>query len=351
MVYAINAFLILIWNYAIPDNVQKKKKILCILYCLQWIIISGFRSYSVGSDTLAYKISFDSLSSTSWNSLFERFVDFLRGTDGVKDPLYDILAKSFNFISGGNYTLFLVFIACLFTIPMTVWVYKYSDDVCMSFMIYSALFYSFFAITGHRQTIASALVIFGGYECMKKNKIIPLLLLHFVAFFIHKSSICFIILYFARFIKINKPFWYVVVISTILCFIFKSRIMTLLGNIMGYEHYTEQFEGAGTYTFTLCFSIIVFATLLFYKRIEIDIDCKFAICATSLALFFIPLTYIDPSAMRVVQYFSIFIMLLVPKIISSFKTKDRIIINLACFLFLLVYIVFRTGNYLFVFWG
>ena len=76
MVYAINAFLILIWNYAIPDNVQKKKKILCILYCLQWIIISGFRSYSVGSDTLAYKISFDSLSSTAWNRVLERFVDF-----------------------------------------------------------------------------------------------------------------------------------------------------------------------------------------------------------------------------------------------------------------------------------
>ena len=352
MVYAINAFLILIWNYAIPDSVQKKKKILCVLYCLQWIIISGFRSYSVGADTLSYKIdNFDVTATNSWEYILNRFVLYFKGVEGIKDPGYMLLEKAFQAIFGCNYTLFLVFIACLFTITMTVWVYKYSDDVCMSFMIYSALFYSFFAITGHRQTIASAIVIFGGYECMKKNKIIPLLLLHFIAFFIHKSSICFIILYFARFIKINKSFWYVVVISTVLCFVFKRQIMTLLGNIMGYEQYTEQFEGAGTYSFTLCFSIIVFATILFYKRIEINIDCKFAICATSLALLFIPLTYIDPSAMRVVQYFSVFIMLLVPKIINIFKAKDRIIINLAFFLFLLVYIVFKTGSYSFVFWG
>ena len=234
---------------------------------------------------------------------------------------------------------------------MTVWIYKYSDNVCLSFMIYSALFYSFFAITGHRQTIASALVIFGGYECMKKNKIIPLLLLHVIAFFIHKSSICFIILYFVRFIKIDWLYWVVSIVGTVLCFIFRYRIMSFLGRIMRYESYTDQFEGAGAYTFTLCLSLIVLATVLLYNRMRIGVDVKYAISATSLALFFTPLTFIDPSAMRVVQYFSVFIMILIPKIIQCFKEKDRAIINLVCYVFLFAYIVFKTDDYSFVFWG
>lgn len=352
MVYSINALLILFWNYIISDKYKNKKLLLCCLYAVQWIIISGFRSYSVGADTLAYKIhSFDSIQSKSWQYIFKQFVLYVKGAETIKDPGYMIVEKAYQAVFGGNYTGFLVFIACLFTIPMTIWIYKYSDNVCLSFMIYSALFYSFFAITGHRQTIASALVIFGGYECMKKNKIIPLLLLHVIAFFIHKSSICFIILYFVRFIKIDWLYWVVSIVGTVLCFIFRYRIMSFLGRIMRYESYTDQFEGAGAYTFTLCLSLIVLATVLLYNRMRIGVDVKYAISATSLALFFTPLTFIDPSAMRVVQYFSVFIMILIPKIIQCFKEKDRAIINLVCYVFLFAYIVFKTGDYSFVFWS
>jgi transmembrane protein EpsG len=44
----------------------------------------------------------------------------------------------------------------------------------------------------------------------------------------------------------------------------------------------------------------------------------YAFNAFALALLFIPLTWVNPSAMRVVQYFSIFMLLLVPEIIHSF---------------------------------
>lgn len=352
MVYAINALLILFWNFLIPSSVVKKKKILCILYCLQWVILSGFRAYSVGADTYAYKVNhFDKTLNASWSDVLVNFANYCRGIDGIKDPGYMIFEKICQIFIGSNYTLYLLIIAVIFTVPMTVWVYKYSDNVCLSFMIYSALFYSFFAITGHRQTIASALVIFGGYECMKKNKIIPLLLLHLIAFFIHKSSICFIILYFARFIKVNKWYWIVAFISIVLSFVFKSQLMRLLGRVMGYEQYTDQLEGAGTYTFTACFVVIVAGAFLFYKKMDMDIDCKYSIVAATIALFFIPLTYVDPSAMRVVQYFSIFIMLLVPKIISVFNVKSQRIINILCIAVLLFFIARSGRAYSFVFWS
>ena len=349
MIYLINAFLILFWNLVISERYKNKKLILCYLYAFQWIIISGFRSYSVGADTIAYKISFDRTFNTSWATVFDTFIKFCRGAEGIKDPGYMFFEKACQILTGKNYTLYLLIIAIIFTVPMTIWIYKYSDNVCLSFMIYSALFYSFFAITGHRQTIASALVIFGGYECMKKNKIVPLLLLHIVAFFIHKSSLCFIILYFARFIKINKLYLAITSICILLSFIFRNQLMSLLSSIMGYEQYSEQFEGAGAYTFTAFLSMIYIATIILYKQIAIDEDVKFEIVAVSLALFFTPLTFIDPSAMRVVQYFSIFILLLLPKLLNAFDSQSKSIINVCCYLILLFFIARSGGSYSFVF--
>ena len=61
---------------------------------------------------------------------------------------------------------------------------------CISWVVYSTLFYSFFAITGHRQTIATGIVVWGGLECIRKRKLIPFLLLTFVAYTIHASAIC-----------------------------------------------------------------------------------------------------------------------------------------------------------------
>lgn len=349
MIYLINAFLILFWNLVISERYKNKKLILCCLYALQWIIISGFRSYSVGADTYAYKIQFATIEKKSWTYIIDIFLKYINGVEGIKDPGYMFIEKLYQSIFGFGYTGFLVFIACVFTIPLAIWVYRYSDNVCLSFMIYSALFYSFFAITGHRQTIASALVIFGGYECMKKNKIVPLLLLHIVAFFIHKSSICFIILYFARFIKINKLYLAITSICILLSFIFRNQLMSLLGSIMGYEQYSEQFEGAGAYTFTAFLSMIYIATIILYKQIAIDEDVKFEIVAVSLALFFTPLTFVDPNAMRVVQYFSIFILLLLPKLLNALDSQSKSIINVCCYLILLFFIARSGGSYSFVF--
>lgn len=350
MVYLINIALILFFNLAIPETVKNKRKVLCTLYAAQWIFLSGLRDYSVGADTYVYKVyGFDMVYRTSFTRIFQNFGAYLRGADNIKDPGYALLEKICQIFIGDNYTLFLIFIACIFTIPMAVWIYRHSENVCLSFMIYSTLFYSFFAITGHRQTIATGLVIFLGYECMKKNKLLPLLLLHTVAFFIHKSSICFLVLYFAKYIKINKVFWTVSSACILLSFVFKNRFMKLLGNLMGYENFSDQYKGAGAYTFTAIILVLFLGCMLLYSRIPYDEDLHYSTVALSLAVIFVPLTFVDPSAMRVVQYFSIFIMLLIPKLIKAFNAQSQPIINLFCYIVLCIPLASNLPQYKFIF--
>lgn len=168
--------IILAWLFPVrgrnnPSAMQSlRTKQTCIVGAFNWIILSGFRAYSVGADTQAYKISFENLYHQSWYSLWHAFVTMYSTGEGDKDPGYALLEKIFQVFSQ-NYTVWLLFIAIIFTIPMAVMIYRYSKNACISWILYSTLFYAFFAITGHRQTIATAIALWGGLEAIRERKL------------------------------------------------------------------------------------------------------------------------------------------------------------------------------------
>ena len=59
-----------------------------------------------------------------------------------------------------------------------------------------ALFYAFYSVTGHRQTLATALIVFVGYKYIKEKKLLKFLVIAFIVFMLHKSSLVFIPYYF-----------------------------------------------------------------------------------------------------------------------------------------------------------
>ncbi|WP_071120031.1 EpsG family protein [Romboutsia timonensis] len=351
--YLINIILILSWAVVLLNNNTSKrnKKIFCIIVIIQWILISGLRHISVGADTYAYMVNrFNKTINSSWQELFTNFhnIVFLGGEG--KDPGYPILEKIFQIFSD-NYQLFLIFIAMVFKIPMGKFIYKYSKLPCVSFIIYSCLFYSFFSITGHRQTIAAGIALFLGYELIKERKFWKFILLIVFASTIHKSIICLIPFYFIANKKITWRYSLSMLSSFILIFIFKNKVMKSLAFFAGYENYSEQFQGAGTWTFTFIFIMVILVALWQAPKIlkENNKDITIWYNAIFMALLFIPLTYVDPSAMRIVQYFSIFIMVLIPEIIKSFNIKTQPIVYYTGIS--LIVLLFIKGNpqYLF-FW-
>ena len=184
-------------------ELQRRKKRVCIVGTVCWILLSGLRAWSVGDDTLTYAESFQKIKSRSWDSLFQSFyAKYFEGAK-LKDPGYAIFEKCFQIFST-DYQIFLIFIAVLFCLAMGIFIYKYSYNPYVSFILFSCLFYSFFAITGHRQTIATAFTVFIGLELIKKRKLIWFLLLVAVCSTIHASALCFIPFYWISEIKVNK---------------------------------------------------------------------------------------------------------------------------------------------------
>ena len=169
-VYLINLALIFIWSIPLINinTNDKKKKLYCAICAVQWALVSGLRDWSVGADTMNYYSWFEMIKTKSWSSTITNVWDYLFNGLEIKDPGYNLLQKIFQIFSN-DYQMWLVFIGFLFTGLMARWIYKYSSMPEISFLLYSALFYSFFALTGHRQTIATALIYFVVFYFVDKH--------------------------------------------------------------------------------------------------------------------------------------------------------------------------------------
>lgn len=348
--YYINIGMLFLWTVILLNNKKiNGTKTFVFISTLNWVLLSGLRHISIGADTIAYYHSYKRTILTTWGTLFRNFLEIIfLGSDG-KDPGYYIFVKISQLITD-NYQVFLIIIAIIFTVPLGFWIYRNSNNPLISFFIYSTLFYSFFSITGIRQTIATAMVVLIGYEFIKERRFWPFLLLTLLAFTIHKSSLSFLPFYFIANKKITKK--YLLIISSFIpvIFVFRNKLMFVLGTLTGYEQFINQYEGAGTWTFTTLLIILTGLTMWKYKIIiRNNVQATHYINALFIALVFVPLTFVDPSAMRVVQYYSIFLILLVPEIIRSFNPKERTIVYYVATSLLIVLFAKNNPQYLF-FW-
>lgn len=328
---------------------DKHKKIYCSIVALQWILISGLRHISIGADTLAYKFGFNETKNMPWSKIFTNIWDYLFNELDIKDPGYDLVEKIFQIFSD-DYQVYLIFIAVLFTSFMAVWIYKNSIDPCFSFLLYSALFYSFYAITGHRQTIATAVIVFLGYKYIKERKVIKFAILSLFAYLIHKSSIVFVPFYFIANISIT-PLYVIVALIIIICIVimgknFYGPIAEALG--FGKNQIDYDVGGAETYAAVLtlmCIVILVF--YYFYRNNTKNATRIFNI--TLLTLMSSLLVFQNQGFMRIQQYYSLFLCVSFPEVINSFEKKSRTLVYVVASSLLILYLVRNNPKYLF-FW-
>ena len=108
--------------------------------------------------------------------------------------------------------------------------------------------------------------------------------------------------------------------------------------------------GAGTWTFTVVMIALLFVCMMQYKSlIYQNKENVFYLNSTIIAVMLLPLTYVDPTNMRVVYYYAMYVMLLVPEAVASFSGKDRhIVYLLVVVLMIMLYIV--KDNYYVFFW-
>lgn len=333
------------------DSNRVRSKRTCIAGAIGWILLSGLRGLNVGADTEAYALSFEQAANTKLDTLWQNIINkYIYNMDiQGKDFGYYFLEKVFrNFTS--SYTLWLLFIAIIFTVPMAVFIYRYSSNACISWIIYSTLFYSFFAITGHRQTIATAIVVWGGLECIRKRKLILFLILTLVAYTIHASAICILPFYWLSQIKLTKAKLLGFLFCIICAYIFRYQFLTFLQSIVGYESY-QQYEAAQAGIFVLLLIFIAIFIFAFWENIRVSDNqiLNMSVNALMIACCFSSLLLINPSCMRVVQYYSIFLLFLIPELRYAFCANSKMLFLRIIGLIMILLLIRQMPSYNFIF--
>lgn len=321
-----------------PDRVRKGY---IALVCVMLIFQSGLRNVAVGPDTYAYSIDFDWVATWSWSDVWSNFRTVYVDQEG-KDAGYPLFVKLFQVLTT-DYRLFLFGVALLFFVALGRLIYYNTGNIreaMIAFVLYEAMFYPFYSITGIRQTLAVAFTLFG-FECIKKRKFIPFLILVLVAFTFHKSALVFLLAY--PLYRYRHTVWLYWTCFGLLPFLFLARntIVYFLRDMADYGEYRMTVFPVTSMILYLVLSVWLF---VYYRRIrEQEPDVQPVYNLFSLTIVCVPLLGEDSLYTRLIMYFSIYILVLLPVVIRVFTGQDRKLYTIFILL-LTVFLIVKTSN-------
>ncbi len=338
-------------------NYRKAHKNYIISLCILLILQSGLRNIAVGADTFAYSHIFVDTMYTSWGQIIDNFQGVYIEGEG-KDPGYTLLEKIFQIFST-NYQIYLIAIATFFFVAFGRLLFRMTStlqEVLLGVVVYQVLFYSFLSVTGIRQTIATAIVLYA-YPLIVNRRFIKFLILCLIAITIHKSAILFIPLYFLA--KIRTPYLVLLIslFATPLILVFARQFALLLTSFSFTESYANysnsDYETTGAQSFMMFMVIITIMLFVARKRINLNSEnTRISIIAFSIGLMLTPLTWVDPSMMRAVMYFSFFLLFLIGQASLSIEKYYKIPHSLLeiSLLIIFVYTIIKHNSTYAFFW-
>lgn len=339
-------------------NEKQYKRFFLIGTAILMTLFYGLRSQSVGIDTSAYVSMFyqDGAQPIGelWNYMWKE-----------KSPAY-VLSEWLFYQILPYHQLWLLATSTFFFFIFSKFVEKNSISPYFSYFIFFTIFGTF-QMTGLRQCCAMAVLMLA-YEQMKNKNILKYVILVILAYLFHKSAIVFLPFYIIgrrRISKLDIPF-----LATIIVVIYKNRVLLFeyIKSFTSYEHYEQLNHGEPINFSIMIYSATFLAILLciflihqkkrrivlqnenivdghenknthylnanlsrsqISKQIRecIRNDKELAIYsqytnAMILSSLFMPLVAINGVVRRVVMYFSLFMILLIPKAFSEF-VDDR----------------------------
>lgn len=252
MIYIYNSLSILLLGILLNKKLDspKYKKIYLIFCFIQMILIQGLRDISVGTDTTLYVNTYNNYLHNK--SYFYQFMHFEYGFQ----LLYIILQKM-NMSS----QQMLIIVSSLTMFGFAYFIYKNSKNVYISTFIFACMLYpNSFNIM--RQYLAISIAI-NSYQFIINNKYIRGFILIFIGSLFHITAILMLIPLILNFVKNWSLIRNIIIVSSILCFIFGNQIVNKVLPILGKSFYLKGYNVDRLFRMTTLMTII-FSMLMFY---------------------------------------------------------------------------------------
>lgn len=337
-----------------PDN-NRKWYVIIIISLL--VLESSLRNVYVGKDTIYYFSSFNNSLSMLWGDAFASFrTAYLEGEG--KDPGFTIFMKIIQLFTH-DFNVFLFFCALPFFIPLGVILFRYSSNIIQlvfAFTLYVSLFH-IVALSGIRQQIATGFCFMAFLQLDKENNWKALLLIVLGAA-IHISALIFAIvplikMFSPRLIKALHLASFVTIPFVI---IDAAPIMLLLASFLANDYYSgygssESIGNTSYYTYIILMELISLFCCISIRLADLSGDKhkKLLYVMLPMLTMTVPLISLSGAMIRVGQYFTLYLMLLVPMAIESISRGDGRKFLYFGMIAALIIMTLRSGNFAYYF--
>jgi hypothetical protein len=306
-----------------------------ILFCL-----AALKHDSVGIDTISYIDDFVSLKNYSYQE-----------ATGWVEPGFTSLKLFIHFLTD-NSSIYLAALALIYVTSVFTFLSRYSKEAFMSIVMLISLGYFQFSLSGLRQSIAIAIILFS-YKYIKEKNPLYFLGIVLTATLFHNSALVFIIAYPAAHWKINSKHFIILISIIIAVLLFGEILLEVILSIIKLDFFDVRFiayfDNQSTLSlsgFAILFSIWFFCYLI-YKKYDSHDQISVLLNIVFVGLIFQSLTSIVGEFFRMAMYFSIFSIVLLPNSILLIKSVNiRVMVYMVIStLLLLYYFLFGVYNY------
>lgn len=303
-----------------------------IAFVCMWII-SGFR-YLVGTDFDMYQNYYINIDQINMNNNY-------------LEVGYLILNKVVKIISRDIFNEQIIFVVTSFIILLSIYkvVIQYSNKYEMSIFLFITMYFYYSSFNGLRQFIAIG-ITFLGLKYIEQRNFRAYMTYIFIACLFHSSAIVMLIAYFIVNNNFRNNTYFIILSISIIIYSFLPTILNIIFKIIPrYSKYSGNglniFLNEGSHWMHSVILLIIFLISILFKDKLVNLDKKnniyinFIFFATIFQIFGMKSVLFS----RVVYYFSIYSIILIPSIVSITIKKLKPIV------YMFILLVFYSINF------
>ena len=311
--------LAIIMLYFITKVLFKKSKLVyCILIGIFLFLILALRETTIGKDLYHFYAPYFRLI-CRYN--FEELVDFTKRIDSeFTFYLIDYFISRFT----TNIHVYIAIISLPFIFVITRFIYKYSKNPLLSFLMFIALNYYCFAFSALRHTMAAAFLVIA-YDFIIKKKKLGFLISVVLASLMHRSALIFLIAYPICNLKVRFKQIFLISISLFISLLLKNSFLNIIFTFIGdsrFTYYKDSQTDISLAFFAINLVIYLLMAYLYGNKRDIY-ENKVNLNLQFLCVCFAALTPMLAEMLRLSYFFGVFACCGLPSAISTSKYKSN----------------------------
>ena len=312
--YTINNAVIILWAaiFCFRKPSKTKNLIFILLAFSQLFILMAFRK-QIGFDYNMYAVGFRSMANTGFSTL--TYKDWETG--------FIIFTKLLGMIPGVDYQMYMIILSVIAILPAAIFIYKNSDVPWLSTILYVNMFMYFMSMNFLRQMIAVSLVLLA-WHFMKNNKFILYAVIIVFASFFHQTVLIMLPVYFL--VKMKPGIKEMLIYGFILLWFYtaSTNLIDLVTSFYHEEYRETVFIQEGVsfiYAILPMFITICAFALIKTETINLTRENRYLTNLTFIGTLMMITMSKHSIIERLSYYFIMFMIVLVPVIYQSLKSK------------------------------